>query len=137
MPEVESGSNEPFIIYHDKTGEWHCDFMQNQYGQKSAWVEDVKDKDPFAVEFTGEDFSKGSFPYVYDKVLAARFRAEYDADLPGEATRGELGALADFLENNMGEFSSEITDYIARYDRPLASINKMIGFSLEIDTPHG
>ena len=47
MPEVNSGSTEPIMIYRDIHGSWHGDFMQNQYGDTFDWVEDIQD--PFAL----------------------------------------------------------------------------------------
>jgi len=42
MNDVNEGSTEPFIIYRDKDGGWHCDYTQNQYGKTFDWVEDDK-----------------------------------------------------------------------------------------------
>ena len=131
MPLVNSGDkNIPFII-SGQSGEYEVDFLNLKPEKVSEYLASIKEKDPLAVEFTGADFSKGSFPYVYDKVLAARLWAEYDVDFDNETNSKKLEVLANFLEDNMSEFSHEITDYIAQYDKPLASLNKMLGFSLE------
>ena len=42
MPEVQNGSDEPFVIYRDAIGDWHRNFTQNQYGEPFDWVEDIK-----------------------------------------------------------------------------------------------
>ncbi|MCL2853588.1 MAG: hypothetical protein FWE20_11280 [Defluviitaleaceae bacterium] len=31
MQDVIDGSTEPFIVYRDSSGGWHCDHTQNQY----------------------------------------------------------------------------------------------------------
>jgi hypothetical protein len=133
MPEVENGSKEPFMIYRDNKGDWHCDFTQNQYGEKFDWVNDITD--PLAVTFTGEDFAKGSYPYVYDKILTERLRSEYEIAPLKDANPNELNALINFIEENMGEFSSEVTDYLALYDKPLAALYEMTSVSLVSDNP--
>ncbi len=135
MSEVQSGSQEPFIIFRDNSGEWQFAFTQNQYGETFDWVEDVKKADPFALTFTGEDFSHGSFPYVYDRVLSERFRAEYETAPFAETNPDELRALVNFLEENIGEFSSEVTDYLSMFDRPLAALYEMTPIRLASDNP--
>ena len=57
---------------------------------------------------------------VYDKVLAARLHAEYDTSFSNSDT-GDYRALVNFLEDNMGELPFEVTEYLTRHDRPLAS----------------
>ena len=129
MPDVRNGSDEPFVIYRDGSGDWHCDFTQNQYGEPYDWVEDIKKIDPLAVTFKCSDFANGSQPYVYDKALAARFRAEYENTFIN-ADMGELRALVNFLEDNLGELSSEATDYITGFYAPLAELHKIVNASL-------
>ena len=133
MPEVENGSKEPFIVYRDNKSDWYCDFTQNQYGEKFDWVDNIQD--PFAVIFTGEDFSKGSYPYVYDKILIERLRSEYEIAPLKDAKPNELNALINFIEENMGEFSSEVTDYLVLYDKPLAALYEMTSVSLVSEKP--
>ena len=133
MPEVEIGSNEPIMIYRDIHGGWHGDHTQNQYGEEFDWVEDVQD--PFAVTITGYDLAKGSFPYVYDRILNERLRAEYEHADFGDADPAELNALINLFEENMGEFSSEVTDYLTTLDRPLAAACEMTSVSLKSSDP--
>jgi hypothetical protein len=134
MSEVKSGSTEPFIIYHDKDGGWHCDFTQNQYGETFAWVEDIKEQDHLAVTFKGTDFASGSFPYVYDMVFTARIREEYYIARSSGRDSNELNALTAFFVDNIAEFSQETTDYLAKYDRPLATLQKINPLRLASDT---
>ena len=137
MPEVRNGSIEPFIIYRDSGGDWHSDFINNQYGEVFDWVEDAKAKDPLAVIMTGKDFAKGSYPYVYDAVLVARLRAEYAYAAQSGAVTGanykELYALVNFFDDNVGEFSHKLTDYLGTLERPLAALQEMCPFSLTTD----
>jgi hypothetical protein len=121
------------MIHRDNKGEWQCDYTQNQYGEQFDWVEDIKD--PFALTFTGEDFAKGSFPYVYDRILNERLRAEHDTAVFMDADLDELKALMNLLEENMGEFSSEVTDYLTMFDRPLAELYDMTPIGLKSDNP--
>jgi len=133
MHEVESGSKEPFIIFRNADGGWHCDTIVNQYGDKYDWVDDIQD--PFALTFTSADFDGGSFPYVYDKILTERLRAEYESAPFHDADIDELKALMNLLEENIGELSSEATEYLTLYDRPLAALYDMTPISLKSDDP--
>jgi len=133
MPEIRNESKEPFIIYRDIQGDWHSDFTKNQYGEIFDWVDDIKD--PFAVTFTGEDFNKGSFSYVYDKIFTERLRAEYDNAVFANTDFKELGALMNLIEENMSEFTHEETDYLTMLDKPLAALYEMNSVSLVSDNP--
>lgn len=133
MPEVRSGSNEPFIIYHDKDGNWHGDFTQNQYGESFDWVEGAKEQDPLALIHKGTDFAKGSFPNVYDTILTERIRQEYYIARSSGKDDDKLHALTCFFQDNVGEFSHEVTDYLVQFDRPLAALAQMCPFNLATD----
>ena len=131
MPAVQSGSNEPLIIYREPDGGWHCDYTQNQYGEEYDWIERVQD--PFAVTVTGHDMANGSFPSVYDRIYAGRLRAEYENAGSIDACPDELKALMALLEENIGEFSCETTDYLIMQDRPLAALYEMTPISLVVN----
>jgi len=137
MPEVDSGSTEPFVIYRDKHGEWQGDFTQNQYGETFDWVMDAHDNDPFAITRTGKYFAQASAPSVYDKVLCDRIRAEYDyAAQSGQitgATYKELHALVNFFEDNVGLFHKSVTDYLTTIDKPLNALEEMCPLYLSTD----
>ena len=135
MPDVENGSTEPLMIYRDKDGGWHGDYTQNQYGEVFDWVEDVKEQDPFAVTITGDDLAGGSFPYVYDRILNERLRAEYSNSDFMNADLEELRAIIHLLEENIGEFSSEATDYLTTLDKPLFTLYEMTSISLKSNAP--
>ena len=45
MPEVDSGSNEPFIIYRDFKSDWHVDFVYEQISSKEYLHNFLKQKD--------------------------------------------------------------------------------------------
>ena len=129
MRDINEGSTEPFIIYRDKDG-WHCDYTQNQYGEKFDWVEDVTAQDPLAVIYTGKDFSKASFPTVYDMVLYDRVRSEYYLARSSGRDSDELAALTSFFQDNIGSFESKVTDYLTTLDRPLAALQEMMPFNI-------
>jgi hypothetical protein len=133
MHEAESAAKEPFIIYRNPDGGWHCDTTVNQYGDKYDWVDDIQD--PFAVTLTGEDLAGGSFPNVYDRILNERLRSEYENAIFTNADPGELKALINLVEENISEFSHEVTDYLTKYDRPLAVLYEMTSMSLLSDDP--
>ena len=132
MPEVERGGTAPLIIYRDSNAQWHCDITINQYGDTFDWVEDIKLQDPFAKIYTGADFSHGSYSYVYDKVLCDRLHAEQHNGC-WVTNYEEFHAFANFLEDNISELSSETTEYVVRYDRPLAMLFDMIPISMVND----
>ena len=133
MPDVQTGSQEPFVIYRDTYGEWHCDFTQNQYGEVYDWVEAVKEQDPLALTYKGADFSKGSFPFVYDSVLCDRIRAEYDIARSSGKDDDKLHALVCFFNDNISELSFEVTDYLTTLERPLTALNEMCPINLTTD----
>ena len=130
MRDIENGSTEPFIIYRDNGGEWHCDYTQNQYGDEYDWVEDVTAQDPFAIVYTGKDFSKGSFPTVYDTVLYDRIRSEYYVERSSGRDTDNLNALTCFFYDKVSKFSSGVTDYLTTLERPLAALSEMCPFNL-------
>ena len=137
MDDVRNGSTEPFLIYRDNSGDWHCDYTQNQFGEIFAWVEDAKEHDPSALILTGEGFARGSFPYVYDKVLTSRLRAEYNHTVNSgtlaESEENKLHALVSFFEESITYISHEATDYLAAQDRPLAALAEMCPINLTTD----
>jgi hypothetical protein len=140
MPLVkDKDTSVPFIISRHNN-EWSVNYVA-EAGKAKQFLEEVREngysgeniKDPFAVMFTGYDFSSGSLPYVYDKVFTARLRAEYDATEPGAANKDELRAVVNFMEDYIGDFSATATEYLVRYDRPLAAIADMLPIDLKSD----
>ena len=134
MKDVNDGSTEPFIIFRDKNGGWHCDYTHNQYGERFDWVEDVKKQDPLALTFCGKDFANGSFPYVYDVVFSYRIRFEFyesARELPIlGAEYKKLKALANFIEDSIGAFTPGAIDYLTNLERPLAATSRMCPFNM-------
>lgn len=133
MQDVNDGSQEPFIIYRDNNGDWHSDYTQNQYGETFDWVTEAKEQDYLALEYKGSDFSKGSFPYVYDAVLCDRIRAEYYLARSSGKDNDTLHALTCFFNDNVSELSHTVTDYLTTLDRPLAALGEMCPFDLATD----
>jgi hypothetical protein len=137
MPLVKDGdTTTPFIIYRktdDTNAPWFVSFPYPAENARNA-LEALRKDDPCAVMFTGADFSRGSFPYVYDKVFAARLRAEYNYDMQAGvftgATYAEPYALVSFFEDYVSEFSSETLDYLTRFDRPLTFLHKLCPLNL-------
>ena len=130
MKDVNDGSTEPFIIYRDSKGDWHSDYMQNQYGERFAWVELAFEQDPLAVFYTGKDFSKASFPSVYDTVLYDRVRSEYYIARSSGKDSDSIHALTCFFYDNVSRFSPEATDYLTTLERPLAALAEMCPFNM-------
>jgi hypothetical protein len=114
--------NEASVIWK-KDGGWNIDYINIPNEKIGAYLEKVRaGDDPFAISVTGKDFSRASFPMVFDKVLAARLRAEYEAVPYGAATLNELNALVNLFEDYSGSFSSEVCDYLAAVERPLYTL---------------
>ena len=127
---IQDNPAEPFIVYRDKNG-WHCDFTQNQFGESLDWVNDVRESDPLSLIYTSKDFANGSFPYVYDAVLCNRIRGEYNIEKSSGKDTDDIHALTNFIEDNIGEFSHETTDYLTTLDNPLAELFKMCTVNLD------
>ena len=132
MPDVNVGSEEPIIIYRDKNGDWHGDYTLNQYGEEFDWVDDIRENEPFAIIVNGADFAKGSYPYVYDKIILERFEMEYHHHFD-DGTKGENYYLSSFMDDNIGELSHDVTDYLMEQERPLTAINEMLPKSLKAE----
>ena len=132
MPDVKSGSQEPFIIYRDKTGGWHCDYTKNQYGETFEWVERAKARDPFASEYAGKDFANGSFAHVYDEVLSDRISAEYHSAKTTNRDTDKQSALAAFFFDNVSALSRNVTDYLTTISKPLSALVEMCPVYLSI-----
>jgi|GEM_PF-159112 len=133
MPFVSDPYNtEPFII-SGINGQWTVDFQPFTQSTAKAQLDFTRQTDPFAIMFTSADFSNGSYPYVYDKILAARFRAEYELEYenyrPESLMRDELCMLVEFIEDSAGELSSEATAYLTTLDEPLAWLYEICPFS--------
>jgi hypothetical protein len=122
MPLVETGDNStPFIISRNKDGSWdvHYPYPADSAG---SLLSVRKEHDPYAVSFRGSDFAKGSMPYVHDKIFRARLRAEYNAIPYGELHGGELNALINAAEDNIGGFSQDTIDYLLTRENPLREL---------------
>lgn len=129
IPHVNDASELPFIIRRDN-GQWSIDYLDLTKDKAAAYLAEVKTQDPCAVMFTGADFSRGSFPMVYDDVFRARMWGEYHAAVTNGANDGELQHLADFVEEHIGSFSSEALEYLTTLDKPLDKINKLSMYSI-------
>ena len=125
MRDIDNGSTEPFLIYRDSDGGWHCDHTQNQHGEIFDWVDDAKARDSLSAEYTSAGFSCGSFAFVYDEVFRDRIRAEYDIARCSGKDSGNLHALVRFIIDNTSELSPETMQYLTSIERPLAALNDL------------
>jgi hypothetical protein len=136
MPLVkDSDSSAPFIIYKidgDTNGPWFVSYPYPSDNIQSAF-DKIRKGDPCAVMFTGYEFSRGSFSYVFDKVLSCRLRAEFDATDPDAANRDELRAVVNFMEDYICDFSATTTEYLMQNNRPLAMLADMLLVDLKSD----
>jgi hypothetical protein len=123
MPLVEDGdSSTPFVISRDRVyGDWlvHCPYPAEN---AAGFLKSRREHDPYAVMYKGSDFSDAGFASVYDKVLCARLRAEYDAVPFGTLHGGEFWALINAVEDNIGRFSGKTVDRLLEYDNPLRAL---------------
>jgi hypothetical protein len=125
MRDINDGSTEPFIVYRDKDGGWHCDHTQNQYGETFDWVDDVSEKDPLSLIYTGKDFSMASFPSVCDKILYDRLRSEYYIERSSGRDTDNLNAITCFIQDNISALSNDVTSYLTTLEHPLDSLADM------------
>ena len=135
IPEIQNGSDKPFLIYRSQHGDWHYCEAQNQDGETYEWVEEILESDPLATMFKGSDFYENSYPYVYDKILSERLLAEYDQTKFLKASVSERFALVYFAVEHIDSFSSDVTSYLAQVNRPLDALDEMIPFSLKSSSP--
>ncbi len=121
MPLVNAGDkSKPFIITWDSAyGDWQVCYPT---GDAKTFLASQREHDPFAVKFVGADFDGGGYAFVYDKVLCARLRAEYNAIPYGELHGGKLNALINAVEDNTGSFSQSTLDYLLARDNPLREL---------------
>jgi hypothetical protein len=127
MPLVKERENMPFIIYRktdDTNAPW---FVMYPYPAETAKIvlNQQKELDPYAVMFTGADFSDASLATVHDKVLCARLRAEYAAEPFGTLHDGEFRAVMNTVEENIGRLSSQAVNYLLELDRPLRELYEL------------
>ena len=130
MPDIESGSEEPFIIYRDSHGNWQSDYTKNALGITFDWVDNVKKQDPLALEYTGKNFSNGSYATVYDDVVCHRLREEYDLARRYGEEAGNYRAITSFFEDHASSFSQGVMTYLTSIDRPLAALQEMIPYNM-------
>jgi hypothetical protein len=137
MPHAEDYTDSPFVIYCDKQGNWLIEDVSQFENIKAS-------TDPFALQAKGTDFDRGSFAFVYDSVLKSRLWEEYrvvwkkwadDDDL--RKSVGGIEAVAHFLDENMGEFSHEITDYLANLDKPLSTVSEIFPIAQQLAANKG
>ena len=130
MKHIKDGSDEPFIIYRDNGGGWHCDYTNNQDGEPFDWVDSAKMQDPLATEFTAKSFKKDGFTDIYDAVLINRVNAEYGITRKTGRDNDDMKALVKFFKDNARAFSPRTLEYLAEIERPLAAIIEMCPFKM-------
>ena len=129
MPEVQSGSEKPFIIFRKEKYNWGYRFTKDNIGKIISSIDEVKMSDPFATEHCGKDFAYGSFPYVYDKVFIARLYAEYHAMPDDDANNIVYRVIVNFMEDNISHLSHKITNRLINFNKALEAIYKIVSFS--------
>ncbi|GHU96535.1 hypothetical protein FACS1894208_11320 [Clostridia bacterium] len=136
MPLVADGDKStPFIITRDSAyGDWQVCYPYPAENADS-FFKSQREIDHLAVMFTGADFAKGSFAYVYDKVLYARLREEYYVARSSGLDTDELHAMTCFMQDHIGEFSHKATDFLTTLDRPVSALTEMCPYSMTTDNP--
>ena len=147
MPDVDNGSKEPFIIYRDFKGDWHADFVYEQLEDKHNLHKNIMKRiDPLALMFTGIDFSKGSYSYVFDTVICNRVRAEWNLNNNGDyrtsyyisLEKRDTEALINLFEDNVGEFSNNVMNHLVSTQKPLSELARLCPYKLyTYDTEYG
>lgn len=123
MPLVNNASDLPCIIWR-KNDKWNMDYINLPKDKIAAYFEEVKIKDdPYAILCKGEDFSHGSFPFVFDKVLTARLHAEYKVS--GASPFDDISTVYYLLEDDISGLSNKAANYIASLDKPLTEITEI------------
>jgi hypothetical protein len=119
-PTLENGEPLKFIIRCDN-GNWCVDYLTPTLtkAQISDYMRQIRCDDPAALLTCGDDFSNGSYGFVYDKVLSKRLNREFQHAEWSTRKHNELRAMVEFFDERMCEISSEITEYLASIDRPL------------------
>ena len=88
--------------------------------------------------FTGEDFSKGSYSYVYDSILCQRIHTEWEShknsypkapSYMGFDSR-DVQALINLFEDNVSEFSNNVIDHLTSAERPLSELALLCPYKL-------
>jgi len=139
MPEVDSGSQEPFIFYRDAIGDWHINFVYEQLNDKDTLLKNIKRRfDPLALIYTGKDFSNGSYSYVFDTVICDRIRAEWDINKNGDyrtsyyisLEKRDTEALINLFEDNVSEFSNDVIEHLTSVRKPLSELARLCPYKL-------
>ena len=134
MPLVnESDKDTPFVI-SNQNGKWVVNYPYPAETTQE-FLKNIRQIDPLAVTFTGWDFAKGSFQYVYDRTFTERLRVEYYFHNNGADVKERL-SLLNLIEENLGEFSPEGLDYIITLEKPLATLYEMKQTRLISDNPN-
>jgi hypothetical protein len=122
MPEVDVGGLRKIVIYRENN-DWNQQFT-SEMSEKSA-----RTIDPFYVAVCGIDLARGGHSYVFDKILSKRLWNEFEAIkiLP---QKDEFRAVANFIEDNLCEFSVECANRIAEMRNPLYEVTKLMPFEI-------
>jgi hypothetical protein len=117
MPLVNEGNSDlPFILSRSG-GKWEIDYINLPAEEIEDYFDSVREeKDNCALMYTGADFSKGSLPYVYDKILKERLVLENDNWL---AIDDAVAQFIDDIDESIAELSLEAAEHLANLDHPL------------------
>lgn len=122
MPLVNDASHLPCVIWKSENG-WNLDYINLTQDQAESYLKKIRHKDPGALLVKGAEFSRGSYPFVYDEIITERLWAEYNS--LGDNQSDELFSIVDFVDDSMSGLSSKAADYIVSLKNPLTELNNI------------
>ena len=126
-----------FAVSHNKD-EWALSALKSTLDLAYAQLNKLRDADPYTTIVYSADIAGGSYPHVYDRVLATRCRTEFETNqthYDNKTVAEEYRALVNFFEDNISAMSSTATEYLTQYTMPLAALHRFCPFSLVTDDP--
>jgi hypothetical protein len=117
--EVDNATKQPLIIQNTK-GNWRLDSLSAEM------------TDDYALTVTGEIFSHGSYPFVYDKVFSLRLYKEMEVTIEAgkQGDYIDMHAMYTFLDEHKSELSQDAIEYLLSQEHPLAFATEMNPYGL-------
>jgi hypothetical protein len=117
--EVDNATKQPVIIQNNK-GNWRLDSLLAEM------------TDDYALTVTGEIFSHGSYPFVYDKVFSLRLYKEMEVTIEAgkQGDYIDMHAMYTFLDEHKSELSQDAIEYLLSQEHPLAFATEMNPYGL-------
>lgn len=107
-------------------GVWQMKHIDLPPAEAAEYFKGIKADDTCALMIYGRDFADASYPAVYDMMLSARLRAEYEAILSKMQDSIKLKALINFLEDNMSALSPGAAEYLASLEHPFTTVSSFV-----------